>query len=204
MRKFATLLLAASSLCLGLTTLQPAQATVSTPQISQSAQMEDWKMGALPMQGTICAANGIGGDYPLKYVLEKWNNPSFSSLALTVRNTCTGYSITNRMTVESYVATGTTCVKFTNTGSEWDSAQGKYVWNQNIVVWVNHSDYCMPNDTAHAHRLALYVGYILGFSVVNSFDCYCVMGGTTWSINNIKYVRNADYNYSAQVYGGPA
>ncbi len=203
MMRRATILIAAVLAFAGLT-VPAAQTASSAPVSAQSAQMEDWKMGALPMQGTICAANGIGGTYPLKYVLEKWNNPSYSSLALTVLNRCDGYSITNRMTVESYVASGTTCAKFTNTGSHWDSAQGKYIWDQNVVVWVNHSDYCMPNDTAHAHRLALYVGYILGFSVVNYTDCYCVMGGTSWSINNIKYVRTADYTYSAQVYGGPA
>lgn len=204
MRKATTLLASIGLLVAALISGAPAQAAPQAPAVSQSAQMEDWKMGALPMQGTICAANGIGGTYPLKYVLEKWNNPSYSGLALSVLNRCDGYSITNRLTVESYVAAGTSCAKFTNTGSHWDSVQGKYIWDQNIVVWVNHSDYCMPNDTAHAHRLALYVGYILGFTVQNGFDCYCVMGGSTWSINNIKYVRTADYTYSAQVYGGPA
>lgn len=179
----------------------PANAGEQIQQTPSTVQAEEqWKMGGLPNHYTICVANGIGGTYNTEYVLEQWTQLSYGALNLSVRNICTGYSITNRMTIESYVDSTTSCVKFTNTHKTWSPAQGKYIWDQNVVVWVNHSDYCLPNDTAHAHRLQMYVGYILGLSYITS-GCSYVMTATICGINGIKYVTNTDRSMMAGVYG---
>jgi hypothetical protein len=204
-RKVAALVAVLGASCLGLVASQ-ASATVDAPAAitsqagTQTAQVErNQKMGALPMQSTICAANGVGGTYPLAYVLGQWNDTSYGALRLSVLNRCDGYSITNRLTVEAYTDSTSTCGKFTQAGSVWDARQGKYIYNQNPVVWVNLNDICAGNDTVKAHRFAMYVGYILGLGYTTTTNR--VMCNTSWCNNNIKYVTGYDIRDMAGVYG---
>jgi hypothetical protein len=208
MRKFIALLAATCSIMLGLVVTAPAQAnapvvtSVASPASASSAQVErDSKMGGLPAQNVICAANGVGSSYPqLEYAVEHWNDTNYGALRLSVLNRCDGYSITNRMTIEGYFDATTTCGKFTNLGKAWDSVQGKYIYNQNPIVWVNLSDYCVGTDTAEAHWFQMLVGYILGLNYVNTSP-YRVMCYTAWCIGNIKYVTFPDIQDMAAVYG---
>lgn len=166
---------------------------------STTAIETTFKMGALPAQYKICVANGIAG-YNTEYVLEKWTQLSYGALNLVVSAThCEGYSITNRMTVDTYYSSTGTCGKFTNTGSHWDAAQGKYIWDQNIVVWLNTRANCVPDDSFYAHRLAMYVGYILG--VEYQVCDYYVMCNTSYAMQTVKYVTPQDKQWMAYVYG---
>lgn len=196
MRKATMILACLVTLFSALPLLTPAQAESAAVQVER-----DSKMGALPAQSTICAANGVGSAYPtLEYAVEKWNDASYGALHLTVLNRCDGYSITNRMTIEGYFDGTTTCGKFTNLGKSWDSAQGKYIYNQNPIIWVNLSDFCVGTDTVEAHRFQMYVGYILGLDYVN-VSPYRVMCYTAWCLANIKYVTVQDIRDMAGVYG---
>jgi hypothetical protein len=196
MRKAIILLTCLVALFSSLPMLMPAQAEPAAVQVERTS-----KMGALPAQSTICAANGVGSSYPqLEYAVEKWNDASYGALHLSVLNRCDGYSITNRMTIEAYFDSTTTCGKFTNLGKYWDSTQQKYIYNQNPIVWVNLSDYCVGTDTAEAHWFQMLVGYILGLDYVN-VSPYRVMCSTAWCIGNIKYVTVQDIRDMAGVYG---
>jgi hypothetical protein len=212
MRKILAVLGAFLSIFLGLAAVAPAQAnapvvtSIAAPAASQSAQwsIADSKMGALPMQNVICVANGFGTTYPMEYVLEKWNAPATGALSLTVRNTCTGYSITNRLTVAKYTDSGSpNCGKFSNLGSYWDSVQGFYIWNQNPVVWLNQNEFCTSSDTIRAHNAAMFVGAILGL-MYSTCDCNEVMSKSIYSVENVKYVTGTDINHMTYVYGAAA
>jgi hypothetical protein len=179
-----------------LLTATEAQAA---PQISQSAQYQSWKMGGRPASSTICLANGVE-NYSMAYVMSFLTDYN-SGLSLSVRNRCDGYSITNRMTIDTYTAAGTTCVQFANTHRTYDAVQGKEIWDQNIVIKVNNSDYCMPNDTAIAHRFALYVEYILGLSYEYGSTCNATINGNVPCINALKYATGRDRALLNNVYG---
>lgn len=198
MRRFIAVLLTVCSVGLGLSTITPAQATVSTPQVSQSATYENWKMGGRPASSTICMANGVAG-YSMAYVMGFLTDQN-SGLKLSVLNRCDGYSITNRMTIDDYSAAGTTCVQFANTHKTWDGVQGKYIWDQNVVIKVNTSDYCMPNDTATAHRFAMYTEYILGLSYEYG-SCTATINGNVTCVNALKYATTRDRQELNVVYG---
>ncbi len=181
---------------MGVTVLSPpAEASTSSVQWAE----RDTKMGARPASSVICIANGIA-NYPTEYVLEKWNRSGYA-LALTVRNSCTGYSVTNRMTVTLYRDDNTpNCGKFTNLGRQWDAVQGKYIWNQNPVVWLNTNPYCAANDTIWAHNMAMFTGVILGLDY-STCDCNEVMSTSTHSVNTVKYVTLLDIQHMGAVYG---
>lgn len=175
--------------------------SVAEPAPKAEAVERDTKMGALPYQWQVCVANGIIG-YNTEWVLEKWTQASYGALQLVVRNRCyEDYSITNRLTVDTYIDGAATapCGKFSNLGKYWDPSQQKYIWNQNPVVWLNVADKCVPTDTTYAHRLAMYVGYILGLNYVTAH--YYVMGTTSYALENVKYVTNQDRIWMAGVYG---
>lgn len=198
MRK-ATIILALLLALFGLTAA-PAQAVVSVPTATTTAQVElQYKMGALPAQSKICIANGVGADYPLEYLLERWNDFSYSALRLVVQNRCSTYSITNRMTVYAYTDNTTTCGIITQRGNYWDSTQGKYIYNQNPLIYVNQNAYCASNDTEQAHRFAMYVGVILGLGYETA--TYKVMGTNATALNNVKYPTGYDVRDAAGVYG---
>lgn len=204
MRRFAALL-GSLALALGLVTLVPAEATVSTPTSAEKAQwsLTGWKLGRLPAQSTLCVANGAADTgYAYEYVIEKINNPNFGP-NVSVQNRCDGYSIENRMTIDTYVASGTTCAKFTNTGRYYDPVQEAEIWSQNVVLWYNLSDYCVGDDTVRAHRTAMYVEYVMGLAY--SYDnAYAVICATSWCYNNIKYVTSEDQRRLGYVYGAEA
>lgn len=174
---------------------------VDSSQLADAtAAKTGWKLGVYPAPATICIADGIGGD--TKAVLGRWNDAAYGALRLSILNRCDGYSITNRMTVTHYSAAGTSCVKFTNTGNVWDTRQQMHIWNQNIVVWLNSSDYCSGGDPPRVHRMAMYVGYILGVKYVYcSTTCNYVMCYTSWCLNNVYYVTTNDRRLMAAVYG---
>lgn len=203
MKRFIATLMLVGATSAGLSVV-PAEATVSTPavsqsaNISQSAQYEDWKMGARPASSTICLANGVAG-YSMAYVMGFLTDQN-SGLKLYVGNRCDGYSITNRMTITTYSDSTTTCSKYTNTGRVWDGVQGKYIWNQNPVIWANTNDFCMPNDTAKAHRFALFVEYILG-ATPETDACRGTIGSTLACINQVKYAQLYDRQLMNHIYG---
>lgn len=179
----------------------------------QGAQVWDWgtqkvaatergdKMGALPLHYKICVANGIAG-YNTEWTLEHWTQLSYGALNLVVAGNCVtaGYSVTNRMTVDTYVDAAGGCGKFTRLERYWDGQQGKYIYNNNPVVWLNVRDSCVPNDTAYAHRLTMYVGYILGLNYGGTCYYY-VMCQDTQAVNGVKYVTTKDRSDMAKVFG---
>lgn len=199
MKRFITALLLAFGLGVGGLQAVPAEATVSTPAISQLVAVEkNWKMGGRPASSTICMANGVE-NYSMAYVMSFLTNAD-SGLHLYVGNRCDGYSITNRMTIDTYTAAGTTCVQFLNTHRTWDPVQGKYIWDQNPIIKVNNSDYCMPNDTAIAHRFAMYTEYILGIDYEYG-SCTATINGNVTCINALKYATSRDRSLLNGVYG---
>lgn len=212
MRRSIVALLTAATVAVGIVTAYgPAEATAPPTSITASTVVDEptvgdstdaienqIKMGALPAQYKICVANGIVG-YNTEYVLEKWTQLSYGALNLVVQNRCSDYSITNRLTVETYSSSAGGCGKFTQAGNHWDAAQGKYIYDQNPVVWLNTRDSCVPTDSFYAHRLAMYVGYILG---VNYQNCnYYVMCNTSYALQTAKYVTGQDKIWMAGVYG---
>lgn len=199
MRKFLAVFLLAGALVAGLVPASSAQA----PTVAASAQwtLTGWKLGGLPDGATLCVANGIGASYNYEYVIEQINNSSWGP-NITVRNTCTGYSITNRMTIDSYADGTTTCAKFTNTHRTYDSVQGKSVWDQNVVLWYNLSDYCVGEDTVRAHRTAMYIEYVLGLSYDPGANTPLrVICSTSWCMYNVKYVQYEDRRRLGYIYG---
>lgn len=194
MRK-ATIVLALIIALFGLTA--PAQAA---PAVTTGVQVETaYKMGALPAQYKICVINGVGADYPLEYLLERWNEASYGALQLVVQNRCTGYSITNRMTVYAYIDNTSTCGIITQRGSYWDPSQQKNIYNQNPIIYVNQNSLCASNDTEQAHRFAMYVGVVLGLGYETA--TWKVMGTNLTALNNVKYPTAADKQDMAGVYG---
>lgn len=199
-----TTILASCLLALGIGfTAVPAPAA---PVASDTAQwsLTGWKLGALPAQATLCVANGVGGDYPYKYVIEQINNTAWGP-NISVLNRCDGYSITNRMTIDGYVDSTSTCAKFTNTHRTYDSTQGKEVWDQNVVLWYNLSDFCIGEDTVRAHRTAMYIEYVLGLSYDYGANTPLrTICATSWCYYNVKYVQYEDRRRLGYVYGAEA
>lgn len=184
----------------------PARAALTAPAAPETPQaatwtLTGWKLGRLPAQSTLCVANGTLDitSYNYKYVIEQINNSSWGP-NISVLNRCDGYSIENRMTIEAYVASGTTCAKFTNTGRVWDAAQDAYVWNQNVVLWYNLSDYCVGDDTVRAHRTGMFMEYVLGLSY-DPAQVNAVISSSTWAMYNVKYVTFEDRRRLGYVYG---
>lgn len=216
MRKALSLLLALGAVLVGLAAIQPAQATapavaavtapavLEVPAATESAQwtLTGWKMGRLPAASTLCIANGVGGTYPYKYVIEQINNTSWGP-NVSVLNRCDGYSIQNRATIDWYTDSTTTCAKFTNTHQSWDAAQGYWVHDQNPVIWYNLSDYCAGSDTPRAHRTAMYVEYIMGLQY-DGVQVNAVICATAWCISNVKYVTYEDRRRLGYIYGNEA
>lgn len=222
MRKFLTALVAAPLLLLAGLTVPAAQAISAPPETAthvasrtvpsramspESAQWSTttWKLGGRPATATLCVANGIASDYPYASLIEAINNPNFQP-SITVLNRCDGYSITNRMTIESYVQTGTTvCAKYTNTHQAWDAVQGKYIWDENIVLWYNNSTYCIGDGTGpvRSHRVGMYMEYILGLqydtTVVNAVIC-----SASSCYYDVPYVTYEDQRRLGYVYGQKA
>lgn len=199
MRK-ATILIALGALFGTLLVTTPAESVPETTQAPAVVQADEqnWKMGARPASSTVCLANGVAG-YPMAYLLSFLTNAS-SGLKLQVTNRCDGYSVTNRFTITTYVASGTSCSKYTQATQTYDAVQGKYIFNANPVIWANVSDYCMPNDTAKAHRFALFVEYILGLTP-ETYQCKGTIGSTVACINQVKYPQSYDRLGLNQVYG---
>lgn len=210
MRRFIAVLLAVFSLSASLVAVMPAQAEVSTPAspaVTDSAQWTTtgWKLGGRPATATLCVANGIASDYPYKELIERINNPNYEP-TITVLNRCDGYSITNRMTIESYVDSSTTCAKFTNTHRTYDSVQGKAIWDQNVVLWYNLSTYCIGDGTGtvRAHRTGMFMEYVLGLSYDSSANINAVICATSWCYYNVPYVTSIDQQRLGYVYGQKA
>lgn len=216
MKRICMLLAATLMVALGIS-VSPAGATpenaatpavvsapAQLPQATENAQwtLTGWKMGRLPAASTLCIANGVGGTYPYKYVIEQINNTSWGP-NISVLNRCDGYSIQNRATIDWYTDGTTTCVKFTNTHQSWDAAQGYWVHDQNPVIWYNLSDYCVGSDTPRAHRTAMYVEYILGLQY-DGVQVNAVICATSWCINNVKYVTFEDRRRLGYIYGNEA
>lgn len=104
-----------------------------------------------------------------------------------VQNRCDGYSITNRFTLESLNSTTIACAKITQAHQTWSPARGKYIWDQNPILWVNINDKCTTTPTSYDHRVQMYIGWLLGL-YPDPGDCNCVMGNTTNDIYSIRYV----------------
>jgi hypothetical protein len=194
--------------CLGLLAfaVQPVQAVSQTTVAPTSVQKAEWsvtgwKLGGRPASSTLCVANGIASDYPYEALIENINNPNYGP-SITVLNRCDAYSITNRMTIASYVDSSTVCAKFTNTHRTYDSVQGKSIWDQNVVLWYNNSTYCIGDGTGpvRAHRVGMFMEYVLGLSydntVVNAVIC-----SASSCYYNVPYVTSEDQRRLGYVYG---
>lgn len=181
--------------------------SVKVPAATISAQwtLNTWKLGGLPAGSTLCVANGIASDYNYKGLIEAINNSTYGP-NISVLNRCDGYSITNRMTIESYVQNGTTaCAKWTNTGKVWDSAQGKYIWNQNVVLWYNNSTYCIGDGTnpARSHRVGMFMEYTLGLNY-DTAEVHAVICSAASCYYDVPYVTPEDQRRLGYVYGREA
>lgn len=163
---------------------EPAQSPYR-PAVTQAAAT-GWAMGGYPNYWTICAANGVGGTY-WPNLVRKWTWVGHE-LNLVVQNRCDGYSITNRFTFEYYNnESDPNCAKITNNHKTWSPARGKYIWDQNPVLWVNIRSGCADNPTEYDHNVQEYVGWLLGLEPDPDL-CSCVMGTQAWDRNNIRYV----------------
>lgn len=193
MRKIITILTALCALALGISSAEQAQAS---PVVAQTGA-NGFAMGSYPNYWTICVANGYG---PTAGLVENWGNWPGRRLVVNALNRCTGYSITNRMTIEAENAPGGACISYTNTHKTWSPARGKYIWDQNPIVWINTAPGCFDNNTELYHNIQKGVGYVLGIGY-NPNGCLCVMGSDSFDTNNIPYVVNADSLDASVIYG---
>lgn len=130
-------------------------------------------MGVLPNYWTLCVANGYGPTVGGPVL--SWNYPG-RALAISLRNICTGYSITNRMTIDNINNSGA-CLQYANLGNmglqqHWGPYY--YIWNQNPIIFVNTRSGCNNAGGQLVHNAAKGVGYILGLAYGTCNDC--VMG----------------------------
>jgi hypothetical protein len=186
----------------GATVQAPTSATIpcdkttgkacKTPAIQATPDSTDaaatgWAMGGYPDYWDICAANGVGGTY-WPYLVDKWNWAGHE-IVLHPLNRCDGYSITNRFTYEYFTSTTESCGKITNTHKTWSPARGRYIWDQNPILWVNLAGKCTANNdpTTNDHQIQEYVGWLLGLAPDNGI-CSCVMGNTTTDRANVRFV----------------
>lgn len=194
--------LAAALLALGAGVAVPAQSTPEAATGTAGVQYEQWKMGGRPASSTICVANGIAG-LNVGFVFDQLERAD-SSLSIVTENRCDGYSITNRMTVDDASWSGTSCAQFLNTGRVYDSVQGKYIWNQNVVIRYNTSDYCWGTETAKRHRLAMFMEYILGASYEVNAPCLGTIGSYPSCINTWRDPQQHDRDIMRVIYGAAA
>ena len=143
--------------------------------------------GGYPNYWTLCVANGYG---PTAGVINNWNNWGYR-LHVSIQNRCDGYSITNRATIDSQNAPGAACIDFDNEHKTWSPARGKYIWDQNPIMWINTAPGCFDNNTELYHNIQKAVGYWLGLGY-NPNICDCIMGSTSQDTNNIPYVTYGD------------
>lgn len=187
MRKILTAVTAVLMLC-GIAVM-PASASQDTAQAPAAAQASatGWAMGGYPNYWTVCAANGVGTAYWANLV-GNWTWPGHE-LDLRVQNRCDGYSITNRFTFTYYTdANDPNCAKITNNHRTWSPARGKYIWDQNPILWVNLKQVCIAGGSVeYDHRVQMYVGWLLGLNL-DPTTCYCVMGSGGYDRGNTRYV----------------
>lgn len=143
--------------------------------------------GGYPNYWTLCVANGYG---PTAGVINNWNDWGYR-LHIAVQNRCDGYSITNRMTIDNMYVTNGPCIAFNNTQVAWSPARGKYIWTNNLIVWINTAAPCFDNNIELYHNIQRGVGYWLGLAY-DPDQCLCVMGSSYYDINNIPYVTHGD------------
>jgi hypothetical protein len=183
-----------SAFVLGLSLISvPANAKPETVETGSNG----FAMGGYPNYWTICVANGYG---PTAGVINNWNWEGFR-LTVNVQNRCDGYSITNRMTIDNFATMGGACIVYTNTHKTWSPARGKYIWDQNPVVWINTVAGCFDNNTELYHNIQKGVGYVLGLGY-NPNTCGCIMGSSDYDTNNIPYVTYGDALDMNVIYGG--
>jgi hypothetical protein len=167
---------------------------VSVPQAPASTTdatgPTGWKLGWTPATAKVCVANGYGPT--AQGLVDNWNWPGYK-LELSVRNICTGYSITNRMTIDSFSPVGGSCFALTNTHRTRDVLQtgAPEIWDQNVVLWINVWGGCWANNIQLYHRIQMYMGHVLGLNL-NGTGCQCIMGIDSWSLNNVPYVTAQD------------
>lgn len=202
MRKFIATVIAGLMFCLGVAAI-PAEATAPTT-VSTPTSAEAWEwgkptpaamltpgngfaMGVLPNYWTLCVANGYGPTVGGPVL--SWNYPG-RALTISLRNVCTGYSITNRMTIDNVNNAGA-CIQYSNLGHTATQQQhwGPYywIWNQNPVIWINTRSGCNNAGGQLEHNAAKGVGYILGLAYGTCSDC--VMGPDN---NFVTRATNAD------------
>jgi len=154
----------------GLDTVVPN--SLASPDAVDTAG-NGFAMGVLPNYWTLCVANGYGPTVGGPVL--SWNYPG-RALTISLRNVCTGYSITNRMTIDNVNNAGA-CIQYSNLGNmglqqHWGPYY--YIWNQNPVIWVNTRSGCNNAGGQLVHNAAKGVGYILGLAYSTCNDC--VMG----------------------------
>lgn len=187
----AALLLAAAVSLGGCTPFADAR------PVGTDAAANGWAMGGYPNYWTICAANGVGGTY-WPNVIRQWNWAGHE-LVLNVANRCDGYSITNRFTFEYLNSSTESCGKITNSHKTWSPARGKYIWDQNPILWVNINAKCTTNSISYDHQIQEYVGWLLGLAP-DPHDCNCVMGNTVQDRNTVRYTVLGDVNDMDVIY----
>lgn len=197
MKRFIASLLMLAGIGVGLT-MVPAEATVSTPAAVQSAG-NGYAMGVLPNYWTLCVANGYGPT--VVGPVASWNYPG-RALTISVRNTCTGYSVTNRMTIDNINNSGA-CIQYTrlnNTAPTKYQHWGPYyyIWNNNPVIWINTRTGCNNAGGQLEHNAAKGVGYILGLAYDDCNDC--VMGPDN---NLVTRATNGDSLDANTIYQTP-
>lgn len=179
----------------------PVHTAVTAPVVatSQTAVPHGIAMGGLPNYWTICVANGYG---PTAGVINHWNWTGYR-LSVRLQNRCDGYSIYNRLTIESTYQSSGTCIFYTNTGRTSGTQlryglKTYYIWNQNPVVWINTAPQCFRDNIQLYHNIQKGVGYILGLAY--STDALSIMGPDS---NDIAYVQSPDAGDMNQIYRQP-
>jgi hypothetical protein len=204
MRK-ATIVLGVILAFLGLGLVAtPAQADDSSREVSSTATAWDWgtqaapdstdsagngyAMGVRPNWWTLCIANGYGPT--VVGPAASWNYPG-RALTISVRNVCTGYSVTNRMTIDNINNSGA-CIQYTRLNNTAPTQLAHlyaawYIWNNNPVIWINTRSGCNGAGGQLEHNAGKGVGYILGLAYD---DCStCLMGPDS---NNVTRASNGD------------
>lgn len=170
--------------------LQPTTETVETAG-------NGFAMGVLPNYWTLCVANGYGPT--VVGPVGSWNYEG-RALTISIRNICTGYSITNRMTIDN-INNGGACLQYANLGNggqfqHWGPYY--YIWNQNPIIFVNTRSGCNNAGGQLVHNAAKGVGYILGLAYSTCSDC--VMGPDN---NLVPYATNGDSLDANTIYQMP-
>jgi hypothetical protein len=176
----------------------PAQATeeVKASPVAAQTGSNGYAMGTYPDYWTICVANGYG---PTAGIINNWNWEG-RRFNIHVLNRCTGYSITNRMTIDNVNNTGP-CLQLDNPETVWSPARGKNIFVNNPILFINTSTACWHNQPIELyHRIQMYVGWVLGLSYDLSV-CNCIMGATNQDITTVPYVTNADSQDLNVIYG---